>query len=93
MVAVLRARPPRLRYLGLMGSQRKVRRILDELARLVDGLENVHFFIRPCAAQDVPADKLYREGLAKLEDRVLILLDIAQVIGDIDPSALQQGAA
>lgn len=35
----------------------------------------------------------YIDGLAKLKDRVLILLDIAQVIGDIDPSALQQGAA
>jgi len=29
-----------------------------KLARLVEGLENVHFFIRPCAAQDVPAEKL-----------------------------------
>jgi trimethylamine--corrinoid protein Co-methyltransferase len=28
------------------------------LARLVDGLDNVHFFIRPCTAQDVPAEKL-----------------------------------
>ncbi len=32
MVGVLSARLPRLRYLGLMGSKRKVRRILDELA-------------------------------------------------------------
>jgi len=31
---------------------------IASLARLVEGLENVHFFIRPCAAQDVPADKL-----------------------------------
>ncbi len=31
---------------------------IANLARLVDGLENVHFFIRPCAAQDVPAEEL-----------------------------------
>jgi len=31
---------------------------IARLAGLVDRLENVHFFIRPCAAQDVPADKL-----------------------------------
>ena len=29
-----------------------------KLARLVDGLENVHFFVRPCAARDVPAEQL-----------------------------------
>ncbi|MFT4511810.1 MAG: purine-binding chemotaxis protein CheW [Planctomycetota bacterium] len=34
----------------------------------------------------------YLDGLAKLKDRVLILLDIDKVIGDIDPSALTQGA-
>jgi trimethylamine--corrinoid protein Co-methyltransferase len=28
------------------------------LARLVDGLNNVHFFVRPCTAQDVPAELL-----------------------------------
>jgi trimethylamine--corrinoid protein Co-methyltransferase len=31
---------------------------IANLARLVDGLDNVHFFIRPCTAQDVPAEKL-----------------------------------
>jgi trimethylamine--corrinoid protein Co-methyltransferase len=31
---------------------------IANLAKLVDGLENVHFFIRPCTAQDVPAEKL-----------------------------------
>jgi trimethylamine--corrinoid protein Co-methyltransferase len=31
---------------------------IANLARLVDGLQNVHFFIRPCTAQDVPAEKL-----------------------------------
>ena len=31
---------------------------IAKLAKLVDGLENVHFFIRPCTAQNVPADKL-----------------------------------
>lgn len=31
---------------------------IAKLAKLVDGLENVHFFIRPCSAQNVPADKL-----------------------------------
>lgn len=35
----------------------------------------------------------YIDGLAKLKDRVLILLDIDKVIGDIDPSALAGGAA
>ncbi len=34
----------------------------------------------------------YIAGLAKLKDRVLILLDIAKVIGDIDPAALGQGS-
>jgi len=29
-----------------------------KLARLVDGLENVHFYVRPCAARDVPAERL-----------------------------------
>lgn len=33
----------------------------------------------------------YIDGLAKLKDRVLILLDIDKVIGDIDPSSLTQG--
>lgn len=33
----------------------------------------------------------YIAGLAKLKDRVLILLDIAKVIGDIDPAVLGQG--
>ena len=35
----------------------------------------------------------YIDGLAKLKDRVLILLDIDKVIGDIDPSALPQSGA
>jgi purine-binding chemotaxis protein CheW len=35
----------------------------------------------------------YIDGLAKLKDRVLILLDIDKVIGDIDPTALSVGAA
>ena len=35
----------------------------------------------------------YIHGLAKLKDRVLIMLDINKVIGDIDPSALSPGAA
>jgi purine-binding chemotaxis protein CheW len=34
----------------------------------------------------------YIAGLAKLKDRVLILLDIERVIGEIDPAALGQGA-
>ncbi len=34
----------------------------------------------------------YIAGLAKLKDRVLILLDIERVIGDIDPTALAQGS-
>ncbi|MBN1673230.1 MAG: trimethylamine methyltransferase family protein [Kiritimatiellae bacterium] len=33
-------------------------RDIAQLARLVDGLENVHFFIRPCTAQDVPRERL-----------------------------------
>lgn len=33
----------------------------------------------------------YIAGLAKLKDRVLILLDIERVIGDLDPSVLGQG--
>ena len=32
----------------------------------------------------------YIAGLAKLEDRVLILLDIARVIGDVDPAGLPE---
>lgn len=35
----------------------------------------------------------YIDGLAKLKERVLILLDIARVIGDIDPAALPQDGA
>tara|TARA_R110002072_G_scaffold228234_12_gene385372 strand:+ start:4941 stop:5468 length:528 start_codon:yes stop_codon:yes gene_type:complete len=35
----------------------------------------------------------YIDGLAKLKDRVLILLDIDKVIDDIDPSSLAPGAA
>lgn len=31
---------------------------IANLARLVDKLDNVHFFIRPCSAQDVPAQDL-----------------------------------
>ena len=31
---------------------------IAKLAALVDGLENVHFFVRPCAAQDVPKEDL-----------------------------------
>lgn len=31
---------------------------IARMARLVDGLDNVHFYIRPCAAQDVPAEHL-----------------------------------
>lgn len=34
----------------------------------------------------------YIAGLAKLKDRVLILLDIERVIGEIDPAALAQGS-
>lgn len=34
----------------------------------------------------------YIAGLAKLKDRVLILLDIDRVIGDIDPAALGQSS-
>lgn len=34
----------------------------------------------------------YIDGLAKLKDRVLILLDIEKVIGDIDPAALSAAA-
>lgn len=34
----------------------------------------------------------YIAGLAKLKDRVLILLDIERVISDIDPAALAQGS-
>jgi trimethylamine--corrinoid protein Co-methyltransferase len=29
-----------------------------KLARLVDGLDNIHFFVRPCTAQDVPPERL-----------------------------------
>ncbi|MHC5058583.1 MAG: trimethylamine methyltransferase family protein [Planctomycetota bacterium] len=35
----------------------KLRDVAD-LARLVDGLDNVHFFVRPCTAQDVPPERL-----------------------------------
>ncbi|MHC4250712.1 MAG: trimethylamine methyltransferase family protein, partial [Planctomycetota bacterium] len=31
---------------------------IAELARLVDGLDNIHFFVRPCTAQDVPPERL-----------------------------------
>jgi len=31
---------------------------IAKLARLVDGLDNVHFFVRPCTAQDVPVQRL-----------------------------------
>lgn len=34
---------------------------------------------------------VYIDGLAKLKDRVLILLDIDKVIGDIDPASLTSG--
>jgi purine-binding chemotaxis protein CheW len=34
----------------------------------------------------------YIAGLAKLKDRVLILLDIERVIGDLDPAVLAQGS-
>ena len=30
-------------------------RDIAQLARLVDGLENVHFYLRPCIPQDIPA--------------------------------------
>ncbi len=33
-------------------------RDIADLARLVDRLDNVHFFIRPCSAQDIPAEDL-----------------------------------
>jgi purine-binding chemotaxis protein CheW len=33
----------------------------------------------------------YIAGLAKLKDRVLILLDIEKVIGDLDPAVMAQG--
>jgi trimethylamine--corrinoid protein Co-methyltransferase len=29
---------------------------IAQIARLVDGLENVHFYLRPCIPQDVPAE-------------------------------------
>ena len=31
---------------------------IAKLARLVEGLENVHFFVRPCTAQDIPPEHL-----------------------------------
>jgi len=31
---------------------------IARMARLVQGLDNVHFFIRPCTAQDVPREQL-----------------------------------
>jgi purine-binding chemotaxis protein CheW len=33
----------------------------------------------------------YIAGLAKLKDRVLILLDIERVVGDLDPAVVAQG--
>ncbi|MCU0865284.1 MAG: chemotaxis protein CheW [Planctomycetes bacterium] len=47
-----------------------------------------HFEITPRCAN---AGGDYIAGLAKLKDRVLILLDIERVIADIDPTALGQG--
>lgn len=47
-----------------------------------------HFEATPRCANAVGD---YIAGLAKLKDRVLILLDIERVIGDMDPAALGQG--
>lgn len=33
-------------------------RDIAELARLVDALENVHFYLRPCVPQDIPKEKM-----------------------------------
>jgi purine-binding chemotaxis protein CheW len=44
-----------------------------------------HFEVTPRCAK---TDGDYIAGLAKLKDRVLILLDIEKVIGDIDPATL-----
>jgi trimethylamine--corrinoid protein Co-methyltransferase len=40
--------------------ERRSARLADiaELARIADALPNIDFFVRPCAAQDVPADEL-----------------------------------
>ena len=48
-----------------------------------------HFEATPRCAN---ASGDYIAGLAKLKDRVLILLDIERVISDIDPAALNQGS-
>ncbi|MCP4629085.1 MAG: trimethylamine methyltransferase [bacterium] len=35
---------------------------LYQLARLTDRLENIHFFVRPCAATDIPVDEYDANG-------------------------------
>jgi purine-binding chemotaxis protein CheW len=45
----------------------------------------------PELALGIDAD--YLSGVAKLEDRLLILLDVERVLGDDEQDALPQGAA
>jgi purine-binding chemotaxis protein CheW len=63
--------------------------IVDSV-REVLSVDPDHFEGPPRCASGADA---FVAGLAKLEDRVLILLDIAQVIGDIDPAALPKDSA
>jgi len=62
--------------------------IVDSVSEVLT-ISNEHFEEAPRCANSSGA---YIDGLAKLKDRVLILLDIDKVIGDIDPASLTAGA-
>jgi purine-binding chemotaxis protein CheW len=62
--------------------------IVDTVSEVMS-ISSEHFEATPRCAN---AAGDYIAGLAKLKDRVLILLDIDRVIGDIDPAAMGQGA-
>jgi trimethylamine--corrinoid protein Co-methyltransferase len=49
-----------INVIDIQSGQCRPSRLKDiaDFARLVDVLPNIHFFVRPCAAQDVPAEEL-----------------------------------
>lgn len=62
--------------------------IVDTVSEVLT-ISSEHFEATPRCAN---ASGDYIAGLAKLKDRVLILLDIERVISDIDPATLSQGS-
>ncbi len=62
--------------------------VVDTVSEVMN-IGNDHFEPTPRCAN---ADGDYIAGLAKLKDRVLILLDIERVIGDLNPAMLEQAS-